>query len=56
MTSRTVSTSLVLTNVCPPIDDPIQLSLMSRPVFTLIVVLLISEAYEGHRQVNEGTS
>ena len=44
-----VSRSLSLTDVWS-IDDPIQLSLISRPVFALILVLPTSERYERHRQ------
>ncbi len=44
-----VSRSLALTDVWS-IDDPIQLSLISRPVFALILVLPTSERYERHRQ------
>ena len=44
-----VSDSLALTDVWS-IDDPIQLSLISRPVLALILVLPTSEEYERHRQ------
>jgi ubiquitin carboxyl-terminal hydrolase L3 len=44
-----VSTSLALTDVWD-INDPIQLSLISRPVLALILVLPTSEEYERHRR------
>ncbi len=45
-----VSTSLALTDVWD-INDPVQLSLISRPVLALILVLPTSEAYERHRRM-----
>ena len=44
-----VSNSLALTDVWS-IDDPVQLSFTSRPVFALILVLPTSDEYERHRQ------
>ncbi len=44
-----VSTSLALTDVVS-IDNPIQLSFISRPVIALILVLPTSEEYERHRR------
>ena len=42
-----VLTSLNLTDMWS-IDDPIHLSIMSRPVFALILVLSTSDEYERH--------
>ena len=44
-----VSGSLTLTDVWE-INDPIQLSLIPRPVLALILVLPTSERYESHRR------
>jgi ubiquitin carboxyl-terminal hydrolase L3 len=44
-----VSSSLTITDVWS-IDDPVQLSFISRPVFALILVLPTSDEYERHRQ------
>ena len=50
-----VSGCLALTDVWS-IDDPLQLSTISRPVYTLILVLPTCEEYERHRQSNQGSS
>jgi ubiquitin carboxyl-terminal hydrolase L3 len=44
-----ISSSLALTDVWS-IDDPIQLTLIPRPAFALILVLPTSEEYERHRR------
>ena len=44
-----VSSSLALTDVWS-IDDPVQLTLIPRPAFALILVLPTSEEYERHRR------
>ena len=50
-----VSGHLALTDVWS-IDDPLQLSTISRPVYALILVLPICEEYERHRQSIPGSS
>ena len=49
-----VSGCLALTDVWS-IDDPVQLSTISRPVYALILVLPTCEEYERHRRSNRGS-
>ncbi len=48
-----VSRCLALTDVWS-IDDPVQLSSISRPVYALILVLPTCEEYERHRRSSRG--
>ena len=49
-----VSGCLALTDVWS-IDDPVQLSTISRPVYALVLVLPTCEEYERHRRSNRGS-